>query len=286
MFYVGDFYNDLLPVEVKHFPDGSLHLNGDFFPVRQIYWLYENDEEIFTLICLKRHFDQLNGSIRLILPYLPHARMDRTKTNKDVFTLKYFAEVINSLNFEAVKVLDAHSNVSLALVNNIVNVDPTFFVEKAINDILSHTTVDNLVLFFPDEGAMKRYSGLFARPYTFGMKKRDWETGEILGLDIVNPEAVKEKEVLIVDDICSYGGTFYRADKALREAGAYRTYLYVSHLENSVINGKLYQERATVNHIYTTNSIFNEDNDVDQKVTVFPVFSCEELYKKGVRYYQ
>ena len=46
------------------------------------------------------------------MPYIPNARKDRAHREKDVFTLKYFANIINSLNFDNVYVLNPHSNVS------------------------------------------------------------------------------------------------------------------------------------------------------------------------------
>lgn len=87
------------------------------------------------------------------------------------------------------------------------------------------------------------------------MKKRDWTTGKILGLDIINAENVKDKSVLIVDDICSRGGTFYHSAKALMEAGAKSVSLYVTHLEETVTLGNL-PESDLIKHIYTTKSIF------------------------------
>ena len=51
-------------------------------------------------------------------------------------------------------------------------------------------------LFFPDEGAMKRYSDAAKLPFAFGMKKRDWETGKILGLDLMGTENIVGKKVL------------------------------------------------------------------------------------------
>jgi ribose-phosphate pyrophosphokinase len=117
-------------------------------------------------------------------------------------------------------------------------------------------------LFFPDEGAMKRYSGNSPLPYAFGLKKRDWETGQILGLELINADAIKGKRVLIVDDICSRGGTFYHSAKALKEAGAASVALYVTHLEETVLLGVLNPE--LIDRVYTTPSIFpaSRVNDV------------------------
>ena len=185
------------------------------------------------------------------MPYIPHARMDRTKSSEDIFTLKYFCEVINSLNFDEVYVRDPHSSVSVALLDRVVCDDMGFWLNKC----LQHIDCSNLVLFFPDEGAMKRYASLFTDyPIAFGIKKRNWEDGKIVGLQVVNGDAVKGKDVLIVDDICSYGGTFYHSAKALKELGAERIDLYVTHLEKSVYGGDAYQ-RGMINHFYTTPSL-------------------------------
>ena len=249
-------------IEIKqgNFPDNTLLMKFDPDEIPddgndvEIWWLYENDAELFTLICLKRHLDQyfFANSFRLFMPYIPHARQDRTKTQEDVFTLKYFCEVINSLNFPIVWVRDAHSNVSLALLNNVREMPVDNYIEKAIEE----SGAD--VLFFPDEGAMKRYSSKSTLPYAFGMKKRDWATGQIQGLDIINAEAVVDKDILIVDDICSRGGTFFYSAKALKAAGAKSVSLYVTHLEKTVVLGEMASTDDLVEHIYTTKSIFPE----------------------------
>ena len=186
----------------------------------------------------------------LDMPYIPHARMDRVKAKEDVFTLKYFAEIINSLNFKRVFVRDAHSNVSLALINNVYDWGVRGYIEMAVEKSGAE------VLFFPDEGAMKRYSEQSPMPYAFGMKKRDWETGKILGLDIINAENIVGKDVLIVDDICSRGGTFYHSAKALKAAGAKSVSLYVTHCEETITLGELAASDGLVDHVYTTESIF------------------------------
>ena len=117
------------------------------------------------------------------------------------------------------------------------------------------------MLFFPDEGAMKRYSAMFDLPYAFGMKKRDWETGEIKGLDVAGQtEYIENSTVLIVDDICSKGGTFYHSAKALKALGAKKVFLYISHCEKSIFDGELLTSDL-VEKVFTTNSIFNKTHD-------------------------
>lgn len=250
-----------------HFPDNTLLMKfptGDDFSYGhgaiEVEWLYENDAELFALICVKRHLDRsfTNPHMVLNMPYIPHARMDRVKSDEDVFTLKYFCEVINSLKFDTVWVRDAHSNVSLALLDNVIDEGVVHYVREAINQSGAEA------LFFPDEGAMKRYADLFKdMPYAFGMKKRDWKTGQIQGLDLVNPENIVGKKVLIVDDICSRGGTFYHSAKALHRAGATEVNLYVTHCESTIHEGDL-REKGLINQIYTTDSILRQTYWLDK----------------------
>ena len=245
-----------IAIQQNHFPAGELLVKANFpgAELMTIEWYYENDAELFTLICIKRYIDEKYPSCfcELKMPYVCHARMDRVKNNEDVFTLKYFCEIINSLHFTTVEVRDAHSNVSLALLNNVYEEPIEDYVREAINRSGAEA------LFFPDEGAMKRYADLFKdMPYAFGMKKRDWKTGQIQGLDLVNPENIVGKKVLIVDDICSRGGTFYHSAKALHRAGAAEVNLYITHCESTIHEGDLC-EKNLINQIYTTDSILRK----------------------------
>lgn len=201
------------------------------------------------------------------MPYIPHARMDRVQELEDVFTLKYFCQVINGLHFDKVIVRDAHSNVALALLDRVIDLTPIGEIKEAIK-LFEHYEKETPVLFFPDEGAMKRYSTpAINLPYAFGIKKRDWSTGKILGLQLMNGELVKDKGVLIVDDICSRGGTFYHAANALKEAGAKNIYLYVTHAEHTMVEGDMYNQDI-VKKIFTTDSIFKPEWDTRGKVEI------------------
>ena len=247
-------------VAQDHFPDGTLRLIPRlprYIPgvTHIITWQYESDAELFSLICLTRHIRKYYPELPLSLDlyYLPHARMDRAKDCNDVFTLKYFAEVINSLQFSAASILDPHSNVGPALINHAHVLSPSPYIRNALINI--HAV--DLALFYPDEGSCKRYAGLFNYPYLFGVKQRDWKTGEITSFDLIGdqPRFEPGTPVLIVDDICSRGGTFYHSAKKLKEAGFGPIYLYVTHCEPTILQGNLL-DGDLIERVYTTDSIF------------------------------
>ena len=242
-------------IQQNHFPDGTLLMKGFVSNgPNVIKWNYENDAELFTLICLVGHL-RSHGceEYQLVMPYIPHARQDRVKNEEDVFTLKYFCEVINSLNFKLITVLDAHSNVALALLDRVKEVKPWDHIENAIQSI----PVDReLIAFYPDEGAMKRYSAGINLPFAFGIKKRDWETGKIEGLDLAGQvDKINGADVIIIDDICSRGGTFYHSALALKEAGAANIYLYITHCEDTIHEGELLKDNGLIEKIYRTCSL-------------------------------
>lgn len=243
-------------VEIKldKYPDGTF-LFKDIPPIGYknfIEWYFESMEEMSATIYLTQYCKDLGTKIYLYMPYVPDARMDRVKKIKEVFTLKYFAQTINSLNFEKVEVLDPHSDVAVALFDRVSVESPNRMIEATVKKIAS----DNLMMFYPDAGAMKRYSSAVHLPYAFGIKNRDWETGEIKGLDLSGEiSQLPGKDILIVDDICSRGGTFYHSAKKLKEAGVGKIYLYVTHCENTVYDGELLKDNGLIEKIYTTDTI-------------------------------
>lgn len=273
--------NDI-PVIQNTYPDGSSRIQLTDEILRSIkaecnilMWNYESDDEIFIIKALSEKFMSLgfsSSNLFLILgmPYIPHARMDRHQAPVDIVTLKTLANIINSCGFAYVTVFDPHSDVSEALINRVTIERPYHFTTKVLCDIeyRFNQRIRDTVLFFPDAGAEKRYSWIYrdmGHPFTYGIKHRDWKTGKIQSLEVVNPELVKGKTVLIIDDICSYGGTFALAATKLREAGAGEIFLQVSHCENSIFNGSLLEPGSPLTHIYTTDSIFMGEH---KKMTV------------------
>lgn len=300
-----------MEVKVEHYPDGTPRINVDSDKVLKItdenitvQWKYESDAELMYLMFIKQWIDEnfySNDRIVLQIYYVPNARMDRICNYDEVFTLKYFCKIINSLHFSAVAVLDVHSNVTPALLDNCINLTPKNIIQNVIDEIkkenMSTEEVTNfldikngvvssvetkmffndsdLVLYFPDAGAAKRYGDMFSEyKYCFGEKKRDWNTGKIIGLDIkTNGIDLKDKVVLMIDDIISYGGSLYYSANTLKENGVGKIYAYATHTENSILDkekGTLIKslENNTVEKLYTTDSLYSGNHEKIQVMEV------------------
>lgn len=267
--------NDYI-VDQKHFPDGTWLINNiphtfeRFNYTIELDWRYEGEHELSLLIYLSKYLKSKYPKTSLVLKmlYVSNARMDRTYDHKEVFTLKYFCEVINSLEFSNVIVMDVHSNVTNALLNNITN-RPLMELNKLIHSYKN--------IYFPDEGAQKRYLKMldFSGKYIYtGMKRRNWATGEIEGLDVFSSmDAPNKDSILMIDDICSYGGTFLFSAEKLKKMGFNNIDAYCTHSESVVNNPdskiQLALNSGLINHLYTTDSLL-QTTDSD-RITIYHV---------------
>ena len=195
-------------IDISQFPDGTPHLkeNPSITMDGFVSWHYHDMGE-FPIVCMLGEYIKSRGyKPVLYMPYIPNARMDRVHKG-DVFTLKFFAKMLNTAGFAEIHVLDAHSDVSVGLLDNCINYQPIVAIKKAI--ILSEPDF----IYFPDAGAMKRYESIIHKccdkPVLHGNKIRDWSTGEIEGLEVVGGKILKtmiHPKVLMIDDICAYSG--------------------------------------------------------------------------------
>lgn len=250
-----EFGNDIFPNNERIFKSLGWQVGARGFV--NIDFKYETDIDIWKLIMAKKYLDDKFGNIVIVLTmkYVPYSRMDRN-IDGYVFSLKHFCSLINNLNFAQVKILDAHSSVTEALLDRVFCIP----VQGYVDVVLKEENPD--FVFYPDNGALKRYSEIIKFSDNvesfYGNKKRNLETGEIEKFELVDcPENIQGNSVLIVDDLCCKGGTFNASAKLLKEAGATRVCLYVSHCEDSIYDGTLLKD-GYVDKVYTTDSILND----------------------------
>lgn len=169
----------------------------------------------------------------LMLNYLPHARADRRFETGNSFPLKVFTKAISNLDFSEIYVIDAHSNYFIDNVGTIVN-----HIEQWDCFLNIDTGIQSGdVLVAPDKGARKKIVDIQHRLdkkviATFvveASKKRDIETGRIIETTLSDNMSIQGKRCIIIDDIADGGGTFIPLAEKLKQAGATRVDLYVTH---------------------------------------------------------
>lgn len=268
-------------VDFKHFPNKEILFNHESLEAlrgwvpQRVTFKWEDDSDIVRLTILKDYLDSIGVEPdELLITYMPYSRMDRSE-NGSPFTLKSVAKLINRLNFKEVYVVEPHSDVTCAVLDNAspVYINPGLLsvVKKAVD---FQDKFDYIV--FPDAGAQKRYAKSITTGHQLvGFKNRDFTTGEIKSLDIVGNMLVGAiSKAIIVDDLSSYGGTFVKTAKALREKGVEEVFLLVAHAENSIFKGELFDH---VDGVFTTDSLLTDHKDnwntakFKGKLTVFDI---------------
>ena len=291
------------------FPNGETYADVEVSRVKKnesnsIYLRFEDDTDIFHLMCVKDFVDDNAYDVpcHLIMPYVPYSRMDRQE-EKRLFTLKTFAKFINSMNFSSVVVLEPHSEVTPALINRVKVVNKSANLALiAMRDVLGlsgsawlHEAWSNedftlrglfrkareagVYLVYPDAGAEKRYSKQIAYDKVLTCSKhRDFNTGNIDSLVVNGADNAQDcKIAIIVDDLCSKGTTFkFTAEKLREVTNVLTVVLCVTHCEKTFYNGDLLTGDS-VDYIYTTDSIIDIPVSYDEYSKFSSKLTCKRL---------
>lgn len=187
-----------------------------------------SSKEVMQLLMLNdalRIYAHRNAIFTLDLGYLPYARQDRVCAKGESFSLRVFCKLINSLEFDEVKVADCHSDVGLALLNNLTHYSQ---LKCIVDDEDIYEMIRSCdVVVAPDAGATKKaleVANHFGKPLVQCLKTR--ENGKI---SVRVLDDISDKKAVVVDDICDGGGTFLALASALRGEEPKELNLYVTH---------------------------------------------------------
>ncbi|GAA0817764.1 phosphoribosyltransferase family protein [Colwellia asteriadis] len=191
--------------------------------------------------------------IELVIPYFPYARQDRVCVEGEALGAAVMANFINSLGFAKVTIWDAHSEVSPALLNRVVNIPQINLLERC-DELSQRLSIGELTLISPDAGASKKTIKIAetfnGEPEVIqAQKMRNFKTGEIIKTEILGD--VEGKKVLIADDICDGGRTFIELAKVLKDKGAVEVSLFITH---GIFSKGLSVFEGLIDTIYTTDS--------------------------------
>jgi len=208
----------------------------------------------------------------LFIPYLPYARQDRVMVEGEPFSLKVFTDMLKSCDFNRIFVFDPHSEISTTLLEkNIHVISNVDFVKTCLEDIGG-----NPLLVSVDGGAFKKIFKLaselgYKDDIVICNKARNLNDGKILAYSVDKAD-LEGRSVILVDDICSRGGTFMGLASELKKRNAGKIYLIVSHYEGSADISKL--KESGIERVYTTDSIGKVDNEF---VKVIPIVELIDI---------
>jgi len=247
-------------VKVGNFPNKESFVDVNYIVGKMNYMMFkfEGNEEFIYLKFIVDDIKIKGGKIELTIPYLPYSRMDRQE-EKRIFSLRSISDFINSLNVDKVIVWEPHSEVTSKLIKRLEIRNTTAELAKKF---MKENKLDGLFLVYPDDGAVKRYKGQIDYEDVIEMKKkRDFNTGKIIDMEISNAKNINKcNTAIIIDDLCSRGGTFMMTAKLLKEHGVNDIYLVVTHCEDTIFDGDILKTDY-IKKVITTNSILSKKHE-------------------------
>jgi len=207
--------------------------------------------------------------ITAVIPYFGYARQDRKTESREPISAKLVANLITAAGANRVLTIDLHADqiqgffdipvdhlLALPLIAN-------YFKEKAIED---------LVVVSPDIGAVKintKLANKLGVPIVMIVKQRS-EHEKIGEMKILGD--IKNKNVVMTDDLISTAGTLINAAKILKENGAKKIYLSCTH---PVLVGPA-KERLNnecIEEVIVTNTIPQDNVDKIKVLSIAPLLS-------------
>ena len=244
-------------ITVEQFPNNETKVK-DFEKIigerNLLEFTYREDGDLIRLMFVKRRIEEISAECVLVIHYMPYSRMDR-KIEGDLFTLQYVCRFINDLNFSHVYVVEPHSAKTIELLERSTAIYPAQSWIPEIMDEMKFTDNDRIV--FPDKGAASRYKDCGYKNICIFEKTRDPYTGKIANMILKEGTLPQCARCIIVDDLCSAGGTFAWAGSILKDMGASDVRLVVTHCEPTIFSGTLLDENSPVDRIYTSRSMMD-----------------------------
>lgn len=263
--------------EVRIFADGESKIKIESVENKQciiIQSLYPPiDRHILQLLMMiqKCRKDKALKTI-VVIPYMAYARQDKAFLEGEVISISILAEIIEYFGVSRVITIDIHSESSLSYFGNIIkNISAIpILAEYALQNIF----LNNVIIISPDFGGLKRaqkFGEIIQREVTFLEKTRDRLTGMVSIEDVLDFK-VKDKDVILVDDMISTGNSIIKACEVLRKNKAQRIYVICSH---ALLLDKALDKiiRAGATDIISTNSIPNSCSKVDLSKIISEVIS-------------
>ncbi len=248
---------DLGKSEVKTFSDGEISLSltesvrgADIFIIQPTSSpVNDNLMELLIMIDAARRASARR--ITAVLPYYGYARQDRKIKAREPITAKLVANLVVQAGARRVLGMDLHAS----QIQGFFDVPFDHLLAAPIlADYFKNMDLENTVVVSPDMGGVTRARGLAERlevPLAIIDKRRPMpNVCEIMNLI----GDVKDKSVIMIDDIIDTAGTIVGAAEALKERGAKDMYICCTH---PVLSGPAIEriQNSCIKEMITTNTI-------------------------------
>lgn len=284
--------------KINRFPDGqqSIDILESEVPVSTFHQLRDQKtsitiksrlnsfQDLELIICANQALRNIGvKSVKLYIPYMLGGRSDRKFKEGGINYLKdVICPIINQQGFDEVKVMDPHSDVIEACLNNFVKITPYKLYEKVMREYIESRfkdstptteeiiiTLNNIRVVSPDAGALKKVYDIakfigVKNDIIIASKHRDM-TGKITHTEVPLSVQDADKDLFIFDDICDGGRTFLEIAKVIRQTQSLSSAVHPDR------HGKIF--------LIVTHGIFSSEEQLKELNELCDGIYCTNSYK-------
>ena len=252
-------------VDTRTFPDGESKITFRHNLKKSVVLVVQStyppvDTNLLQILSIISEVKKISSKIYAIMPYMGYARQDRQFLNGEIVTMSVVAKMLQAAGAKKAIAVDIHSKTALRHFKI-----PTENV-SAIPELakyLKKLKLKNPIVVSPDTGGSlraKKFADILKSDFITLKKSRNRKTGKV---SIQSTKAdVKGKDLIIVDDIVSTGGSVVKATQFLKKQKCKRVFVVCTH---GLLVGDAEKniKKAGVTQIISTNTIPRSISKVD-----------------------
>ena len=262
---------NLVKTEIRIFPDGEskITIKGNLSKEKTIVLqsIYPPvDTNLLHGLSLILKAKETSSEVIVVVPYMGYARQDREFLPGEIVTMKVLGKLFKGVGASKVITVDIHSTIGLK----------HFPVKSknvsAISDLVKYfkkLSLKNPLTVSPDQGGKERareFAKYFNSDYIALEKKRDRKTGKV-EIKNKNINEVRGRDLILVDDMISTGGSIVKATQFLKKQKCNRVFVACTH-GLLMDNAERKIRKSGVTRIVSTNTIPNKTSLVDVSNTI------------------
>lgn len=207
-----------------------------------------------------------------IVPWLGYSKQDKVFRPGEPLSVKVIAKIIQTTPIKKIITFDLHNPAIMGFFETpLKNINASgLFLDYFKSQLESN----DYIMVSPDAGAVKtstQFANKLNIPIAYLNKKRDLKTGKVIieGID----RSIKNKDIIILDDMIVTGSTLLSASNYLKRKGAQSiTVVATHHLYLNGVQQKL--EKAGINTFLITDSI---KKPIELSSKNLQIFSINEM---------
>ena len=186
------------------------------------------DTNLIHVLSLISKAKETSSEVIAVIPYMGYARQDREFLPGEIVTMKVLGKLFKGAGASKIVVVDIHSKIGLKHFS--IKTKNVSAIPELVQHIKKLNLKDPLVIS-PDQGGKERaeeFAKELGSEYIALEKERDRKTGKVR-IKTKNLDEVANRDLILVDDMISTGGSIVKATQFLKKQKCRKVYVACTH---------------------------------------------------------